>query len=96
MADNICLVDIDADKMEEKVQKILRQTDYTEKVAKEKLSEYNFNEISVIRAYLGISYKPPQAKSINQEIYTQLRHKMDSNMRDYNVRVAKGEVKKVV
>lgn len=91
---DISLVNMDIN--EEKVQKIVRQTDYTHKVAMEKLIDHNFNEISVIRAYLGIIDKPPQIKSINQEIYTQLRYKLDSNMRDYNKRVENGEVKKVV
>jgi len=34
--------------------------------------------------------------SINQEIYRQLRNKLDNNLRDYHQRVEKGEVKKVI
>jgi hypothetical protein len=95
MGDNISLVE--TDQIADKIQIILRQTDYSEEVAKEKLLHHNFNEISVIKSYLGISEKKiVQVKSINQEIYKQLRHKLDSNMRDYQVRVEKGEVKKVV
>ena len=95
MGDNISLVE--TDQIADKIQIILRQTDYSEEVAKEKLLQHNFNEISVIKSYLGISEKKNvQVKSINQEIYKQLRHKLDSNMRDYQVRVEKGEVKKVV
>ena len=97
MSDNISLVE--TDQIDDKVQKILRQTDYTEELAKEKLKEHNFNEISVIKAYFGISEKKPheiKIKSINQEIYKQLRYKLDSNMRDYRTRVENGDVKKIV
>jgi hypothetical protein len=95
MGDNISLVE--TDQIDDKVQKILRQTDYSEEIAREKLKEYGFDEIATIKAYLGIGDKKiPQIKSINQEIYKQLRYKLDSNMRDYHVRVDKGEVKKIV
>jgi len=95
MADSISL--IETDQIADKIQIIMRQTNYSEEIAKEKLLQYNFNEISVIKSYLGINEtKPSQVKSINQEIYKQLRHKLDSNMRDYQVRVEKGEVKKIV
>ena len=95
MADSISL--IETDQIADKIQIIMRQTNYSEEIAKEKLLQYNFNEISVIKSYLGINEtKTSQVKSINQEIYKQLRHKLDSNMRDYQVRVEKGEVKKIV
>ena len=92
---NISLVE--TDQINEKIQIIIRQTDYTEDKALEKLKENNFDEIKTIRAYFGIEDKKPmQIKSINQEIYKQIRYKLDSNMRDYNNRVERGEVKKVV
>jgi hypothetical protein len=95
MADNISLVE--TDQIEDKVQIILRQTDYNEEQAREKLKEYGFDEIATIKAYLGITEKKaPQIKSVNQEIYKQLRSKLDSNMRNYQERVDKGEVKKIV
>jgi len=95
MADNISLVE--TDQIDEKVQKILRQTDYSEAQAIEKLKEHSYDEIATIKAYLGITEKKtPQIKSVNQEIYKQLRSKLDSNMRDYQYRVEKGEVKKIV
>jgi len=95
MSDNISLVE--TDQIEEKVQKILRQTDYTEEVAREKLKEHGYDEIGAIRSYLGITEKKaPQPKSVNQEIFRQLRHKLDSNMREYNARVERGEVKKII
>jgi hypothetical protein len=95
MADNISLVE--TDQIDEKIQKVMRQTDYSENVAREKLKEYNFDEIATIKAYLGITEKKAlPVKSVNQEIYKQLRSRLNSNMKDYQSRVEKGEVKKIV
>jgi hypothetical protein len=69
---------IESDQLNEKIQIILRQTDYTEEVAREKLNKYNFNEIAVIKYYFGIpEKKEPITKSLNQEIYKHLRHKLN-------------------
>jgi len=89
---------IETDKIQQKVDVITRQTDYSNEAALEKLKLHDFNEISVIKEYLGVPIKKVAApvKSVNQEIYKQLRSKLDSNMRDYHVRVEKGEVKKIV
>jgi hypothetical protein len=86
--DNISLVE--TDDIEEKVQKILRQTDYTKEIALNKLRENNFDEILTIKDYFGITDKKSvKIKSINQEIYKQLRNKLDSNMKEYTSRVTK-------
>ena len=95
MTDNISLVE--TDQIDERIQKIMRQTDYSENVAREKLKEHNFDEIATIKAYLGITEKKAlPVKSVNQEIYKQLRTRLNSNMKDYQSRVEKGEVKKIV
>jgi len=87
---------IETDAIAEKVQKVLRQTDYTQEVALEKLQEHNYDEISVIRAFFGIVEKKPQnVKSVNQEIYKQLRCKLDSSMHDYRIRKEAQEEKNV-
>ena len=94
MGDQISLVE--TDQIEEKIQKVMRQTDYTEEMAREKLKLFNYDEILVIKSYLGISDKKVQPiKSVNQEIYKQLRYRLDSNMRNYQERVDKGEAKKI-
>ena len=94
MGDQISLVE--TDQIEEKIQKVMRQTDYTEEMAREKLKLFNYDEILVIKSYLGISDKKVQPiKSVNQEIYKQLRYRLDSNMRNYQERVDKGEAKKL-
>lgn len=71
----------------EKIQMIIRQTDYTEEVAREKLMAHNDDPIKVIKDYMGIVEKPkPAPKSLNQEIYRQLRHRLDDSMRDFNAK----------
>ena len=86
------------DKINEKVALVMRQTDYNEEKALEKLKAHDYNEIAVVKEYLGVPIKKAAApvKSVNQEIYKQLRNKLDSNMRDYQVRVEKGEAKKIL
>ena len=94
--DKISLVETDL--IEGKIQKVLRQTNYTEEVAREKLGEFNFDEIAVIKNYFGISDKKEfqKVKSVNQEIYKQLRGHLDGAMRDYRERLSNNEVKKVI
>lgn len=96
MDDSISFVK--TDEINNQIQVILRQTNYSEEEAREKLKEHNYDHLKVIKSYLGLTEKkaPVEKKSVNQEIYRQLRHKLDSNMRDYNTRVEKAEVKKVI
>jgi hypothetical protein len=94
MGDNISFVE--TGKIDENVQIVMRQTDYTEEVAKEKLKEFNYDHIAVIKSYLGVTdKKAAPVKSVNQEIYKQLRHRLDSNMRNYQERAEKGEARKL-
>jgi len=75
----------DMDLTDSLVQIIVRQTNYTYEEAEEKLKECNFNHINVIKAFLGIKEKPEKpVKSVNQEIYRQLRYKLDASMSEYN------------
>jgi hypothetical protein len=69
----------------EKIQMIMRQTNYDHITAREKLIEHNDDPIKVIKLFMGIKDKPkPPPKSLNQEIYRQLRHKLDDSIRPYN------------
>ena len=78
---------INNDVLDERVQIVMRQTTYTEEVALDKLKEYNFDHLRVIKAYLGLPDKKKEVvKSVNQEIYKQLRHKLDSSMSDFNAK----------
>ena len=90
MSDNISF--IETDDITNKVQIILRQTDLSEEVAREKLKEANFDHISVIKSFLGITEKKAlPIKSKTQEIYKQLRYKLDSSMREFNSKKENGE-----
>jgi len=80
--------------IQEKVEMILRQTNYTEEQAKNKLKEFNYDHIQVVKSYLGITEKKaPPVKTVNQEIYKQIRYQLDSNMREYNLRKERDETK---
>ena len=68
----------------DKISLIMRQTNYTEEETIKKLAEFENNEIKVIKNYMGITEKKDVIKSINQEIYKQLRYKLDSSIRSYN------------
>ena len=70
--------------MSEKVQMIIRQTDYDQETAEQKLAEHHDDPIKVIKAYLGITEKKAPIKSVNQEIYRQLRYKLDSSVKEFN------------
>lgn len=90
MADNISF--IESEDINNKVQIILRQTDLSEEVAREKLKEANFDHIVVIKSFLGITEKKAlPIKSKNQEIYKQLRYKLDSSMREFNTKKENNE-----
>ena len=85
---------ISFEKLDYKIQIVMGQTDYNKETAREKLCQHGFNEISVIKSYLGIPEKKSErVLSINQEIYKQMRYKLDSSMRDYTERA---EEKKVI
>ena len=73
---------------ETKIQIIVGQTDYTEETAREKLIEHNNDEILVIKEYFGININNNsnnKIKSINQEIYRQLRIKMHTVSNEFHV-----------
>jgi hypothetical protein len=67
----------------DKVQMIMRQTNYTEDQAKKLLEENNNDPLVVIRKYMG-TYKDPvtpentaiKSKELNQEMYKQFRQKL--------------------
>tara|TARA_B110000971_G_scaffold22030_1_gene19958 strand:- start:23559 stop:23840 length:282 start_codon:yes stop_codon:yes gene_type:complete len=67
---------------------ILRQTDYTEDEANKEYLLAGNDYIKVIKKYLGIIEPKPSTASINvnQEIYKQMRFKLNHIMRDYSER----------
>jgi hypothetical protein len=91
MCDNITFVE--TDKMTGILEIVLRQTNYSKEEAEQKLQENNYDHIQVIKSYLGITEKKAPPKSTNQQIYTQLRYKLNSALDEYNLR--KDEDKKI-
>ena len=77
----------DKEALVEKIQIILRQTDYTEETARTKMAEHNYDHLKVIRGYLGIAENnaPAGIKSVNHEIYRQFREKL----RDVSTEITK-------
>lgn len=73
------------DDLVQNVKKVMSQTNYTEEDAKEKLRLFNCDYMKVIKDYMGIPEKKEEKKikSVNQEIYRQLRTKLDNSMKEY-------------
>lgn len=69
----------------ELVEKVMKQTTYSTEEALNKLIEFNYDIINVIKDYMGIKISKPSenVKSINQEIYKQIRYTLDSSMKTY-------------
>lgn len=67
------------------VKQIMSQTTYSEQEAREKLQEFNNDFMKVLKNYMGIPEKKEnnQIKSVNQEIYKQIRHSLDETMKEY-------------
>lgn len=54
---------------------IISQTDYSREIAIEKLKEFDYDYMKVIRDYLGTNNKNNNNnKSLNQQIYSQIRN----------------------
>ena len=74
--------ELDEDKKAEILSKMIdmvtRQTDYTWNEAKEQLETNNWDYNVVIRKYMGIPEKKEVKKTLNQEIFNQIRKQMDS------------------
>jgi hypothetical protein len=69
----------------EKIDIIVRQTDYTEEIAREKLNHHNMDHILVIKEFFGIVGKKEKCgSSVQQEIYKQIRLRLDDSINKYN------------
>jgi len=71
--------------LNENMKRVMSQTNYTQEEALEKLKLFNCDYIRVIKDYMGIpeNNDAPRVKSVNQEIYKQIRTKLDKNMKEY-------------
>jgi len=64
---------------------ICNQTSYDRETAKEKLELFGNNHISVIKDFLNIPIEKKESiKSLNQEIYKQLRFKLNESIETIN------------
>jgi hypothetical protein len=64
---------------EDKINIIMKQTNYDNETCIKLLDDYDGDHISIIKKYLGIEKKETKIKSINQEIYKQLRYKLNES-----------------
>ena len=72
------------DDIEKHVKLVMSQTNYTEEEARNKLKLFNSDYMRVLKEYMGIPDKKDiKVKSVNQEIFKQFRHNLDSSMREY-------------
>ena len=73
------------DDLELHLEKVMSQTNYTKEEALEKLKLFNCDYMRVLKDYMGIPEKkePTKIKSVNQEIYKQIRSKLDNSMKEY-------------
>ena len=71
--------------LEQDVTKIMTQTNYTKEEATNKLILFNYDYIKVIKDYMNIPEKKKETKvkSVNQEIFRQIRIKLDDSIKDY-------------
>jgi hypothetical protein len=66
------------------IEMVTRQTTYTYEEAKSKVIEHNFDFTKVVREYMGITKKEEiNTKSVNQQIYTEIRDLMDTAASSY-------------
>jgi hypothetical protein len=79
------VVFVSNDDIEKSVKNIMAQTTYTEEVAREKLRIFNYDFMRVLKDYMGIPEKKEitKIKSVNQEIYKQIRYNLDQTMKEY-------------
>ena len=70
---------------------VMRQTDYSEEQALEKLKEHNNDIMTIVREFMGISTKTTKDTknnntSVNQQIYGEIRNLMDTAAASYKAR----------
>ena len=82
---NKCVKIDEIDEIDEYLKHIMTQTNYSEEVARSKLHEFNNDFMMVLKEYMGIPIKKDtnKIKSVNQEIYKQIRYNLDQTMKDY-------------
>ena len=73
--------------IKEKIAIISRQIDICEIEIGEKLKEFEMDHIKTIKFFLNIPEKPTEPiKSIQKEMYKQMRLKLDDSVREFNLK----------
>jgi hypothetical protein len=71
---------------------IIRQTDYTEEKAIEKLTEHKNDVLAIVREYMGVVKPPTRNETIksstNQQIFSEIRNLMDDAAKTYQAKKA--------
>lgn len=76
--------EVNNDVVNSNVKIVMSQTNYNEEQSIEKLKQFNNDYLKVIRDYLGIpEKKETKIKSVNQEIFKQIRTTLDCSMKQY-------------
>jgi len=66
------------------IHKVTSQTNYTREQAIQKLQSFQGNYMKVLKEYMGITDKEETPiKSVQQEIYKQIRITLDHSMKQY-------------
>lgn len=90
---------MDAKRMTGAIALIVSQTNYKEDEAKEKLIEWKYDYMSVIKEYLNPNFnkkeKKEPVKSLNQRTMKEIRHFMDDVNRGYTKRKKREEYLKL-
>lgn len=71
---------------------IIRQTDYTEEKAIDKLTEHKNDVLAIVREYMGLVKPPTRIETIksstNQQIFSEIRNLMDDAAKTYQAKKA--------
>ena len=89
---------MNTEKIQEQIDMIIRQTDYNQETAEQKLIEFNNDMMAVIRDYMNpsgaikVNTNTEKKVSKNQQIYKEIRGMMDNASRVYEDNKAKKKV----
>lgn len=71
--------------IQEKIQIIMRQTDYSNEEARNELEKHNFNIMKTLSSFMNPKKRESEnvkQKSVNQQIYSQIRNYLDNGVTD--------------
>tara|TARA_Y100000992_G_scaffold110264_1_gene71795 strand:- start:5854 stop:6108 length:255 start_codon:yes stop_codon:yes gene_type:complete len=72
-----------SEEQKNKIDIVIRQTDYDYEKSKSKLIEFNFDYEKVIKDFMGIIQKQETCSTSNQQRYKMIRQVMDDQIKKY-------------